>query len=59
MNTDDDTGMLQDLLDLEEGMSPRELEFIEDLSHQVFDLDWEITDNQRDWLKRIWKRLCS
>ena len=47
--------MLQELLDLDEGMTNKEMDFLDSLC------EWEgdFTDNQFAWLESIWNRLLG
>jgi hypothetical protein len=49
--------MLQELLDLEEGLTPWELEFIENLSHREKPMN--LSEKQREKLVKLWERHCQ
>ena len=50
---------LDDLLELEEGLTDWEVGFIESLSHQRERPDWKPSQKQAATLERIWKeRIC-
>lgn len=54
--TDDEREMLHDLLELDHGLSPREVDFIEDLSHRQ---ERGLTDKQWMWLRKLWEKHCE
>lgn len=54
--TDDQLRKLDELLDVEDGLSPREVEFIESLNHQR---GRDLTARQEKWLDDIFGRVCG
>jgi hypothetical protein len=48
---------VQELCDLEEGLSERELEFVEQLSH--LPRTTQLSKAQREWLDALHERLCG
>ena len=54
MNQSDYRSMLEELLELDEGLSSFEMEFIDSLSYW----DGDFTENQVKTLKKIWNRHC-
>ncbi len=53
MNIKDQRQMLQELLEVESGLTEKEIEFLDSLTN------WEgrFTDKQEAWLKRIWNKV--
>lgn len=55
--TEQQIGMLEELIEADHGLSGRELDFIEDLDHH--NRERELTDPQSEWLRVIWARVCN
>ena len=53
------TGMLRDLLNLEDGMTGWEMEFVEAAARQVFDNEFPLSQNQFEKVKEIWRDRCK
>jgi len=51
-------GEIDDLLDLDHGLSPWEVEFIDSIDGQLAERD-SLSPKQRKILHKIWKRLCG
>jgi hypothetical protein len=53
--------MLKELLDLEDGLSGWELEFVENISRRMDgeNDDLSLSEKQEDKLKQIWEKLCN
>lgn len=52
--TEQEISKLEDLLDLDEGLSGKELDFICNLDESW--RDRELSEKQSDWLSSIWSR---
>jgi len=55
--TQEQVDMIDELIDLDHGLRPAEMDFIEQISH--YDEDDELSEKQADWLEDIYQRLCS
>jgi len=53
--TEEERDWLNELLEIEEGLSSREVDFIESLSHRQTS---ELSGRQHDWLKRLYEQHC-
>jgi len=54
MTEQDYRDMLDEVCDAESGLSSREIEFIQSLT----EWDGAFTDPQKDWLQKIYDRVC-
>lgn len=50
---------LNDLTDLDEGMTSWECDFINDLDKLASDAEWSPTEKQEDCINRIWRQHCG
>lgn len=48
--------MIKELCEVEEGLTDREVEFIEDMSKR--DSRYEVSERQLKWLEDLWKKHC-
>lgn len=44
--------MIDELCELEEGLAPHELQFVEDMSHKPD--TYKMSEKQLEWLERLW-----